>query len=145
MHYAGNHRRQILQLVVLLLMVGSNLNLNLLMAAQSKQPDQEKQDQSKAKTEKKKEDTKPAASTPPASAPTPLFEGKSGLKSSRQGKETATAGFNGVNPNGEIQKTVLAASPTAEDQAHVNAMSALSANPAELTAFAKEGSLNTPK
>ena len=52
---------------------------------------------------------------------------------------------NGVNPDGEIQKTVLAAAPTAQDQAHVSAMSATSVDPAELAAFAKEGNLSTPK
>jgi hypothetical protein len=153
MQYIRDHR-SILQVVMLL------LALNLTLAAQSqKQSDKDKQEQSK-KSDKKKEDSsksatpaQPASATPaqPATAtaakpaPAPLFEGKSTLKSSRQGKETATAGFNGVNPDGEIQKTVLAAAPTAQDQAHVNAMSATSVDPAELAAFTKEGNLSTPK
>ncbi len=141
MHYAGNYRRQILQLIVLLLVS----NLAMVAQSQPQQTEKDKQDQSKAKNEKKKEDAKPPATAQPGSAPAPLFEGKSTLKSSRQGKETVTAGFNGVNPDGEIQKTVLAANPTGDDQAHVATMSAFSVDPAELTAFEKEGNLNTPK
>jgi len=146
MHYIRNHRRSILQLVMLLLAV------NLMLAQSQQQSDKNKQEQSKSKSDKKKDDSsKPAGSPQPAGgtaaqpAPAPLFEGKSTLKSSRQGKETATAGFNGVNPDGEIQKTVLAAAPTAQDQAHVSAMSATSVDPVELAAFTKEGNLSTPK
>src|SRR5437588_12174896 len=40
---------------------------------------------------------------PPGDKPTPLFGGTIGLKSSRQTKDSATLGFNGVDPNGQVQ------------------------------------------
>jgi hypothetical protein len=141
MYDFAKNSKPILQLLILLL-VSTALVIG---QSQKEQTEKSKQDQSKTKSEQKKEDAKPAATAQPASAPAPLFEGKSTLKSSRQGKETGTAGFNGVNPDGAIQKTVLAATPTGDDQAHVIAMSASSLDPAELTAFEKEGNLNTPK
>src|SRR5947209_20244371 len=100
MQYIRDHRRSILRLVMLLLAA------NLMLVAQSQQQsDKDKQEQSKKSDKKKPDSSKPAAGTQPAAgtsaqpAPAPLFEGKSTLKSSRQGKETATAGVNGVKPD----------------------------------------------
>jgi len=81
----------------------------------------------------------------PANAPAPLFEGKSTLKSSRQGKETATAGFNGIGPDGSVQSSVLNASPSPADALHVAAMASTNSDPSELAAFTKEGNLHSPK
>lgn len=86
---------------------------------------------------------------PPAqnagSAPAPLFQGQSTLKSSRQGKETATAGFNGIGPDGSLQSAMLNANPTPADAAHVAAMASTVTDPAAVAAFDKEGNLNPPK
>lgn len=81
----------------------------------------------------------------PANAPAPLFEGKSTLKSSRQGKETATAGFNGIGPDGSVQSSVLNSSPSPADAQHVAAMASTNSDPSELAAFTKEGNLHSPK
>jgi hypothetical protein len=77
------------------------------------------------------------------SPPAPLFEGKATLKSSRQGKETATAGFNGIGPDGSIQNSVLTANPTAADAQHVAALTATTVSPTELAEFIKQGNLNS--
>jgi hypothetical protein len=78
-------------------------------------------------------------------APAPLFQGQSTLKSSRQGKETATAGFNGIGPDGSLQSAMLNANPTPADAAHVAAMASTVTDPAAVAAFDKEGNLNPPK
>jgi hypothetical protein len=78
-------------------------------------------------------------------APAPLFQGQSTLKSSRQGKETATAGFNGIGPDGSLQSAMLKANPTPADAAHVAAMASTVTDPAAVAAFDKEGNLNPPK
>lgn len=80
-----------------------------------------------------------------STAPAPLFEGKSTLKSSRQGKETATAGFNGIGPDGSVQSSVLNANPSPADAEHVAKMASTMTDPAELAAFAKDGNLRQPK
>lgn len=78
-------------------------------------------------------------------APAPLFQGQSTLKSSRQGKETATAGFNGIGPDGSLQSALLKANPTPADAAHIAAMASTVTDPAAVAAFDKEGNLNPPK
>jgi hypothetical protein len=98
------------------------------------QPQQKQQDKSGSKQQ-------PAQQPPPA----PLFEGKATLKSSRQGKETATAGFNGIGPDGTLQNSVLTATPSPEDAQRVAAMSSTTVSSTELAEFMKQGNLNTSK
>lgn len=85
--------------------------------------------------------TQPTA-TQPQSAPRPLFGGQVNLKSSRQSKDTATLGFNGLDPNGQVQKGFLAAAPTSADVAKAQQLTRTGVNPTELTAFIQEGGLN---
>ncbi len=107
---------------------------------------QQKPDQSQPSNDKNQASKQnPPAQTQGNNAPAPLFEGKSTLKSSRQGKETATAGFNGVGPDGSLQTAVLNANPTPADAQHVAAMASTVTDPAEVAAFAKDGKLNAPK
>jgi hypothetical protein len=101
----------------------------------------------------KKQDTKknqpasgqPAATTTtqPDNAPKPLFGGQVNLKSSRQSKDTATLGFNGLDPNGQVQKGFLTAAPTAADVAKAQQLTHTGVTQSDLTAFMQEGGLNT--
>jgi len=75
-------------------------------------------------------------------APAPLFQGKATLKSSRQGKDTASAGFNGIGPDGNVQNSVLNANPSPSDAQNVAAMAATSVSSTELSEFIKQGNLN---
>lgn len=109
-------------------------------AAQSKQ----QQPPPPPSGQNQQQQTNPPAQTQ-ANAPAPLFEGKSTLKSSRQGKETATAGFNGIGPDGSLQSAMLNANPTPADAAHVAAMASTVTDPAAVATFDKEGNLNPPK
>ena len=103
---------------------------------QDKPQSQSQQDKDKDK-DKSTSQQQPAQQPPPA----PLFEGKSTLKSSRQGKETATAGFNGIGPDGSVQNSVLTANPSAADTQHVAAMASTTVSSAELADFVKQGNL----
>ena len=47
------------------------------------------------------------------SQPAPLFGGQIGTKSSTNTKESATLGFNGVDPSGKVEKKMLGANPSA--------------------------------
>lgn len=89
------------------------------------------------------------ASNPPANAsnskekPAPLFGGTLNLKSSRQTSDSATMGFNGVDPNGQVQSSFLTASPTGTDMAKAQEVASYSVSQADLTAFLHQGGLNT--
>lgn len=84
---------------------------------------------------------------PPASGsdngkPAPLFGGNVNLKSSRQTKDSASLGFNGVDPNGQVAKSFLTASPTSADAAKAQSVATYKADPAELAKFIQDGNLN---
>lgn len=84
------------------------------------------------------------AAAPPA-APAPLFQGKTNLKSSRQTKDTASAGFNGIGPSGEIDKKLLASNATAEDDSKAYQLSNFSVSKEDLNTFITAGHLSAAK
>jgi hypothetical protein len=74
--------------------------------------------------------------------PTPLFGGSIGLKSSRQTKDSATLGFNGVDPNGQVQKSFLSAAVTPMDAMKAQQVAQTTVAPADLVQFLQDGGLN---
>ena len=88
--------------------------------------------------------TTPPANNPPPSGdkPTPLFGGTIGLKSSRQTKDSATLGFNGVDPNGQVQKAMLTAAATPVDAMKAQQVAQITVTPADLVQFLQDGGLN---
>lgn len=84
----------------------------------------------------------PPNNSPGGDKPTPLFGGTIGLKSSRQTKDSATLGFNGVDPNGQVQKAMLSASATPTDAMKAQQMMQLAITPADLMQFLQDGGLN---
>lgn len=96
-----------------------------------KKEEQKKQGQKKTEEQKKQEEQ-----------PAPLFTGKGGLKSSRQGKDSATLGFSGIGPNGEVEQAVLTATPTSADQQKAADMGKRGVPPDALQMFIQEGQLN---
>jgi hypothetical protein len=79
---------------------------------------------------------------PKKEEPAPLFGGKIGTRSSQKTKESATLGFNGIDPSGKVDQQMLATSATAEHQAKVKKMADLTPRPAEIDTFIKDGGLN---
>lgn len=75
--------------------------------------------------------------------PAPLFGGTLNLKSSRQTKDSATLGFNGVDPNGQVQKSFLSASVTGQDNAKAALIAVYKVNDPDLAQFIQDGGLNT--
>ena len=87
--------------------------------------------------------TPPANNPPPlGDKPTPLFGGTIGLKSSRQTKDSATLGFNGVEPNGQVQKAMLTAAATPVDAMKAQQVAQIAVPPADLAQFLQDGGLN---
>jgi hypothetical protein len=74
--------------------------------------------------------------------PAPLFGGKLGTKSSQKTKESATLGFNGIDPSGKVDAQMLATSPTAQQETKVKDMAKAAPSAADLDAFIKDGGLN---
>jgi len=84
----------------------------------------------------------PAGNQPSGDKPTPLFGGTIGLKSSRQTKDSATLGFNGVDPNGQVQKAMLTAAATPLDAMKAQQVAQTTVTPADLAQFLQDGGLN---
>src|SRR5215813_1744078 len=84
----------------------------------------------------------PAGNPSGADKPTPLFGGTIGLKSSRQSKDSATLGFNGVDPNGQVQKSFLTAAATPADAIKAQQMMQMTVTPGDLVQFLQDGGLN---
>ncbi len=100
------------------------------------------QGKSDKKDEPKKQETQKTGEQKKADEPAPLFEGKMNLKSSRQGKDSATLGFSGVGPNGEVEQAVLTATPTSTDLQKASEMGNRRVPPDALQLFILEGQLN---
>jgi len=83
----------------------------------------------------------PKKEAPKKQEPASLFGGKLGVKSSESKKESATLGFNGIDPSGKVDAKMLATSASSNDQAKVKKMAELAPNAAELDAFIQEGGL----
>ncbi|MGH9509013.1 MAG: hypothetical protein ACRD2M_03680 [Terriglobales bacterium] len=73
--------------------------------------------------------------------PAPLFGGKVGLKSSRQSKDQATLGFNGIGPNGQVEQGALNSATAANAIQKAAALSTYTVPASEVDAFIKEGNL----
>ena len=84
----------------------------------------------------------PSGNQPNGDKPTPLFGGTIGLKSSRQTKDSATLGFNGVDPNGQVQKAMLTAAATPVDAMKAQQVAQIAVTPADLAQFLQDGGLN---
>jgi hypothetical protein len=77
--------------------------------------------------------------------PAPLFQGQSNLKSSRQGKDATVLGFNGIGPNGQVEKKMLESNATSEDEQKAAKLGSYTVNSAEVSAFAEQGKLKAGK
>jgi hypothetical protein len=120
---------------------------------QNKDSKKKKNDQQNTNTNNAQPNTPPPANNPPPTnsppgnpasgdKPTPLFGGTIGLKSSRQTKDSATLGFNGVDPNGQVQKAMLSAAATPADAMKAQQMAQVIITPADLAQFLQDGGLN---
>jgi len=77
--------------------------------------------------------------------PAPLFQGQSNLKSSRRGKDATVLGFNGIGPNGQVEKKMLESNATSEDEQKAAKLASYTVNSAEVNAFAEQGNLKGSK
>jgi len=126
------HRLMMIGLLMTLLAGGSILTLPMFSQGKKDKKDGQKKTEQQKTEEQKKQEQQPA----------PLFEGKMNLKSSRQGKDSASLGFSGVGPNGEIEQAVLAATPTGTDLQKASEMGNRRVAPDALQLFIVEGQLN---
>ena len=109
---------------------------------QSKQSDQSKSEHQKDKEKNKGKQSDQDQKQKPAEQE-PLFGGKLGLKSSHHTSDSASLGFNGIGPDGQVEKKFMDANATSEDQAKAQKVAAYKVSDAELKAFLEEGRLNT--
>jgi hypothetical protein len=99
------------------------------------------QDQSDQQPDQQKQaDDQP----PPPPPPKPVLTQKVTLRSSHQTKDTASAGFNGVGPDGKVKEALLNANPSPAARQKAAQLTLLEADASDVAAFAKEGHLNPP-
>jgi type II secretory pathway pseudopilin PulG len=75
------------------------------------------------------------------SKPAPLFCGSLRITKARQTGDNTSLGFNGVDPNGQVQKAALSATATADSTKKALGMAAYRPSPVELAGFQKYGGL----
>jgi len=112
--------------------------------AQSQQEPKAKKSQPQGQTDQKTDQKQQPADQEDDRRPKQVFTGKVKLTSSRQGKNTASAGFNGVGPDGKVQEALLSGSPSEESRQKAARLSLAEVDRADVQAFAKEGNLNPP-
>ncbi len=78
---------------------------------------------------------------PPKTEPAPLFGGQLGIKSSQKTKESATLGFNGIDPSGKVDKAMMATSPGDKDRETVDKMDKDRPADKDVEQFIQEGGL----
>jgi hypothetical protein len=80
---------------------------------------------------------------PPAqkSEPAPLFGGQLGIRSSAKTKESATLGFNGIDPSGRVDKAMMATTPGDKDRETVANLDKNRPSDAEVEEFIRQGGL----
>jgi hypothetical protein len=102
------------------------------------------QQTSQSNQDKQKQDKNlPPPPPPQQNQPAPLFGGQIGVKSSQKTKESASLGFNGIDPSGHVQQSMLATNATSTSTAEVKNMDTTRPTPVEVAAFIKEGKLKT--
>jgi|HubBroStandDraft_6_1064221.scaffolds.fasta_scaffold1541079_2 hypothetical protein len=84
----------------------------------------------------------PPPPPPKQDQPAPLFNGQLGTKSSQKDKESATLGFNGIDPSGKVDQKMLGTPATPDTVAKAKKMTELAPGPADLLAFINDGGLN---
>src|SRR5271170_7812309 len=73
--------------------------------------------------------------------PAPLFCGSLRITKGKQTGDNTALGFNGLDPNGQVQKAALSATATADSTKKVLGMAAYRPSPVELAGFQKDGGL----
>ena len=75
------------------------------------------------------------------SKPAPLFCGSLRITKGKQTGDNTALGFNGLDPNGQVEKAALTATATADSTKKVLGMTAYRPSPVELAGFQKDGGL----
>lgn len=87
--------------------------------------------------------SQPKKEAPPAqkSEPAPLFGGQLGIRSSQKTKESATLGFNGIDPSGRVDKAMMAATPSDKDRETVANLDKSRPPDSDVEEFIQQGGL----
>jgi hypothetical protein len=100
--------------------------------------------------QKQQQAAQPAPEQPPvpppddSDKPKSVLTGPVAVKSQRTPRDSASAGYKGVDPDGKVDTAQLNTPPTGDDTNKVLQMSVYVVSQSELDAFIKEGKLKTP-
>ncbi len=139
MRYDARHAAAVLAL--LLMAYAAWATVTTQSQAQQKQKPKGQQQQQTPDQQQQQQQQQPGEQPPPPPPPKGPLTKKVTLKSSHQGQTTASAGFNGVGPDGKVQDALLKANPTSDDSQKAMQLSIYSVSDKDLQAFADEGKL----
>ena len=132
--------------------IGKSMLVMLLLLATAwpiQQQNDQKQDKKKqtqpAQGQQQQQQQSQQPSNQNNTQPAPLFQGQSNLKSSRQGKDATVLGFNGIGPNGQVEKKMLDSNATSEDEQKAAKLGSYTVSSADVNAFAEQGKLKAGK
>lgn len=100
--------------------------------------DQKQQDN---KGDTNKDQSKDSDKSKDSKSDQPLFSGTIDAKGSQKSADTATLGFKGVGPDGQIDPAKLAENPTGEDEMLVTQIQQIAVAGDDLKEFIKDGNL----
>ena len=123
------------------LIAAATLALMLPLSAQDEQQTQQDSQQSQQKKPQKQKDQQTKQPADDSDKPKPLFGGTISAKSSQHKKDTTSLGFNGLDPQGQVEKSMLASSPTSIDEQMVDVLTRTKVDPSDLTEFIRDGQL----
>ena len=115
------------------------------MQQQNDQKQNKKNQNQPAQGQQQQQQQPQQQSNPNNTQPAPLFQGQSNLKSSRQGKDATVLGFNGIGPNGQVEKKMLESNATSEDEQKAAKLGSYTVNSADVNAFDEQGKLKGSK
>ncbi len=116
------------------------LSICALLVAQDNS--QQQQDDSQKTKQKQQEKAKPQQQDDSAK-PKPLFSKPITARSSQQKKDTTSLGFNGLDPQGKVEKALLESDPTPADEAQVQKLAERKVDGAALKKVLDDGHLNS--
>jgi Ni/Co efflux regulator RcnB len=134
---------KIISRIWLIAFLAAALAVGVVAAPQGNSDKNKKQQQTKTDKDKSADQDKNDKNKDQQKTDDSGFGGTITAKGSKQTKDTATLGFKGVGPDGQVDPTKLGESPTGEDERIAQLMTGVKTNSDEAKVFVDNGKLKS--
>jgi hypothetical protein len=134
---------KIISRIWLIAFLAAALAVGVVAAPQGNSDKNKKQQPAKTDKDKSADQDKNDKNKDQQKTDDPGFGGTITAKGSKQTKDTATLGFKGVGPDGQVDSTKLGESPTGEDERIAQLMTGVKTNSDEAKVFVDNGKLKS--